>query len=136
METTGQILHLKSLNDFNNIKDDCKLIIKVGADWCVPCKKITPLYTQFAENNNNPNYDSVNNAIIEAIGETINLFNHPVFKRFTTYKEQLKELNSPNIDDLILDKLLKEFGQEFDMDYFKSLFYLSIDTLICSCGGV
>jgi thiol-disulfide isomerase/thioredoxin len=64
METTGQILHLKSLNDFNNIKDDCKLIIKVGADWCVPCKKITPLYTQFAENNNNPNiiYAEINSS--------------------------------------------------------------------------
>jgi thiol-disulfide isomerase/thioredoxin len=51
----GQILHLKNLTDFNNIKSNSKLIIKVGADWCNPCKKITPLYTQFAENNSNPN---------------------------------------------------------------------------------
>jgi len=58
METksTGQILHLKNLNDFNDInKPNTKIIIKVGANWCEPCKKIAPLYTQFAENNNNSN---------------------------------------------------------------------------------
>jgi thiol-disulfide isomerase/thioredoxin len=55
-KATGQILHLKSIDDFNNINNpDTKIIIKVGADWCEPCKKITPLYTQFAENNNNSN---------------------------------------------------------------------------------
>jgi thiol-disulfide isomerase/thioredoxin len=58
METksTGEILYLKNLDDFNTInKSDTKIIIKVGADWCEPCKKIAPLYTQFAENNNNAN---------------------------------------------------------------------------------
>ena len=53
----SNIIFLNILNDFNNInKEPGKIIIiKVGADWCNPCKKITPLYTQFAENNSNPN---------------------------------------------------------------------------------
>jgi len=59
METkgTGQILYLKNLDDFNNInnKPDTKIIIKVSAEWCEPCKKIAPLYKQFAENNSNSN---------------------------------------------------------------------------------
>jgi thioredoxin 1 len=53
----SNILFLKNLNDLNNInKDNGKIIIiKVGADWCVPCKAIAPLYHQLANNNKNPN---------------------------------------------------------------------------------
>lgn len=47
---------LKSLNDYNNIYDLNKIIIiKVGADWCIPCKSISPLYNLLALNNKNPN---------------------------------------------------------------------------------
>jgi thioredoxin 1 len=47
---------LLSLSNFNDIAQPNKtVVIKVGADWCVPCKAISPLYHQFAEKNNNVN---------------------------------------------------------------------------------
>ena len=50
------ILFLKNINDFNNINEPGKIIIiKVGADWCCPCKEISPFYNQFANINKNAN---------------------------------------------------------------------------------
>lgn len=47
---------LKSLNDYNNIYDSNKIIIiKVGADWCIPCKSISPFYNLLALSNKNEN---------------------------------------------------------------------------------
>jgi thioredoxin 1 len=53
----SNILFLKNLNDLTNINKDTGkiIIIKVGADWCGPCKNITPLYNQMANSNNNSN---------------------------------------------------------------------------------
>ena len=53
----SNILFLKNLNDLTNINKDTGkiIIIKVGADWCVPCKEIAPLYHQMANVNNNSN---------------------------------------------------------------------------------
>ena len=45
---------LLTLSNFNTLAEPNKtIIVKVGADWCIPCKSITPLYNQFAEKNNN-----------------------------------------------------------------------------------
>lgn len=45
---------LLTLSNLNDITEPNKtIIIKVGADWCIPCKSISPLYNQFAEKNNN-----------------------------------------------------------------------------------
>jgi thioredoxin 1 len=51
------MLFLHTLTDFNNINNQPGkiIIIKVGADWCNPCKAIEPLYLDYATNNNNPN---------------------------------------------------------------------------------
>lgn len=53
----SNILFLRNINDLSNINKDTSkiIIIKVGADWCVPCKAIAPLYNQLANNNNNSN---------------------------------------------------------------------------------
>lgn len=53
----SNILFLKNLNDLSNINKDTGkiIIIKVGADWCGPCKDIAPLYNQMANVNNNSN---------------------------------------------------------------------------------
>jgi len=51
------MLFLHTLTEFNNINNQPGkiIIIKVGADWCNPCKSIEPFYINYANNNNNPN---------------------------------------------------------------------------------
>ena len=47
---------INSLEDYNNInKPDNIIIVKIGADWCTPCKSISPFYYLLALNNKNPN---------------------------------------------------------------------------------
>jgi len=47
---------INSLEDYNNInKPDNIIIVKIGADWCTPCKSISPFYNLLALNNKNPN---------------------------------------------------------------------------------
>jgi thioredoxin 1 len=47
---------LNSLDDYNNINNpENIIIIKIGADWCTPCKSISPFYNLLALNNKNPN---------------------------------------------------------------------------------
>ena len=48
-----KLLTLYNLNDIT--EPNKTIIIKVGADWCVPCKAINPLYHQFANKNINEN---------------------------------------------------------------------------------
>lgn len=57
----NSILYLKTKDDFNNINAKI-VIIKISADWCIPCKTISPLYNQFAMKNLNENilYTEIN----------------------------------------------------------------------------
>jgi len=50
------------------------LIIKFGASWCGPCKKVNPLYNQFIQYNNNNN-----NNIIFADIDIDNEINHELY---------------------------------------------------------
>jgi len=42
------IIHIKSLDQFNKIKDKGKLIIKFTAKWCGPCRAIAPEFERYA----------------------------------------------------------------------------------------
>jgi thioredoxin 2 len=98
----GYILHLKNLNDFNDInKTNTKVIIKVGADWCEPCKKIAPLYTQFAENNTNSNiiYAEINSTDAdEELLDFIEVRSLPTFLFYNNKKLTNKIIGSDKIE--------------------------------------
>jgi len=40
-------LNVEQLIDLQKSMGNCVLIIKFGADWCGPCKKIAPFYKEF-----------------------------------------------------------------------------------------
>jgi thioredoxin 1 len=80
---------LLSLTNFNDIAQPNKtIIIKVGADWCVPCKAISPLYGQFASKNNNDNiiYAEINTT--DADDELMDFIDVKSLPTFLIYKNK------------------------------------------------
>jgi thioredoxin 1 len=78
---------LLTLSNLNDITEPNKtIIIKVGADWCVPCKTINPLYHQFANKNNNANiiYTEINTS--DADDELLDFVDVKSLPTFLIYK--------------------------------------------------
>ena len=98
---------LLTLSNLNDITEPNKtIIIKVGADWCVPCKAISPLYYQFAEKNNNINliFTEINTS--DADDELLDYIDVKSLPTFLIYKN--KELINTIIgcDKLTLSECL------------------------------
>lgn len=98
---------LLSLSNFNDISEENKtVIIKVGADWCSPCKLINPLYHQFAEKNNNVNiiFTEINTS--DADEELLDFIDVKSLPTFLIYKN--KELKNTIIgaDKFILSECI------------------------------
>lgn len=85
----SNIIFLNILNDFNNInKEPGKIIIiKVGADWCISCKTITPLYNQFANNNKNSNIYFTEINTTDADDELLDYIDVKSLPTFLFYKD-------------------------------------------------
>ena len=47
------MITLEEESQFNDIcsKNNTYIVIKFGAEWCKPCKKIAPHYESYSENN-------------------------------------------------------------------------------------
>jgi thiol-disulfide isomerase/thioredoxin len=98
---------LLTLSNFTDISEKNQIvIIKVGADWCSPCKAISPLYNQFAEKNNNVNiiFTEINTS--DADDELLDFINVKSLPTFLIYKN--KELTNTIIgcDKLTLSECL------------------------------
>jgi thioredoxin 1 len=84
---------LLSLLNFNDISNENKtVIVKVGADWCVPCKSINPLYHQFAEKNSNSNIIFAEINTSDADDELLDFIDVKSLPTFLIYKN--KELTN------------------------------------------
>ena len=97
--------YLLNLSNFNDISDKI-VIIKVGADWCTPCKAISPLYNQFAEKNNDTNIIFTEINASEAEDDLLDFINVKSLPTFLIYKN--KELTNTIIgcDKLTLSECL------------------------------
>ena len=43
-----RIIHLENRADFKELlKKEGNIVVKAGADWCGPCKKITPYFDEY-----------------------------------------------------------------------------------------
>jgi thioredoxin 1 len=83
------ILFLKNINDFNNINEPGKIIIiKVGAEWCSPCKAISPLYNQCANFNKNANIIFAEINASDADDELLDYIDIKSFPTFLFYKNK------------------------------------------------
>lgn len=105
------MLYLHNLTELNNINNQPGkiVIIKVGAEWCNPCKMIEPLYINYANNNNNPNIIFTEIDIADADDELldyIDVKSLPTFLIYNNSKLSNKMIGS-NKDELskILDNL-------------------------------
>jgi len=98
----SNILFLKNLNDFTNLNKEAGkiIIIKVGADWCVPCKAIAPLYHQFANNNKDSNIIFTEINTTDADDELLDFIDVKSLPTFLFYKN-----NSLNNKIIGCDKL-------------------------------
>ena len=48
----GTVIHLENRKDFKAIaKKSKRVIVKASADWCGPCKQITPYFDEWVEKN-------------------------------------------------------------------------------------
>jgi len=54
---TARIIHLENRVDFKELlKEELNIVVKAGADWCGPCKEITPYFDEYAETYLNNNF--------------------------------------------------------------------------------
>jgi len=82
----SKILKLSSLNDFKSIDTAKIIIIKIGAEWCIPCKTIYPLYSQFAEYNKNDNIIYTTVDVDDADAELLDFIEVKSLPTFNIYK--------------------------------------------------
>jgi thiol-disulfide isomerase/thioredoxin len=98
---------INSLDDYNNInKPDITIIIKVGADWCAPCKSISPFYKLLASNNNNPNiiYAEINTS--NAHDDLLDYINIKSLPTFIFYKNNVILNKIIGCDNILLSKYI------------------------------
>jgi thioredoxin 1 len=84
----SKILKLHNINELNNFDDSKTIIIKVGADWCSPCKSIYPLYSQFAEFNKNDNIIYTSIDVDDADAELLDFIEVKSLPTFHIYKNK------------------------------------------------
>jgi thioredoxin 1 len=85
----SNIIFLRNLTDFNNINNGKIIIIKVGAEWCMPCKSIAPLYHRFADNNKNSNIIFTEINTTDADDELLDYINVKSLPTFLFYNNSI-----------------------------------------------
>ena len=98
---------LLSLDNFNDIaQPNNTVIIKIGADWCIPCKAINPLYQQFANKNNNENiiYAEINTS--NADDDLLDYINIKSLPTFIFYKNNVILNKIIGCDNILLSKYI------------------------------
>lgn len=101
----NSILYLKTKDDFNNINAKI-VIIKISADWCIPCKTISPLYNQFAMKNLNENilYTEINTN--DADDELLDFIDVKTLPTFLIYENKQLKNKMVGIDKIELAKYI------------------------------
>lgn len=82
----SKILKLSSFSDFKSLDTRKIIIIKIGAEWCEPCKTIYPLYSQFAEFNKNNNIIYTSIDVDDADAELLDFIEVKSLPTFKIYK--------------------------------------------------
>lgn len=77
------IIYINTLSQLHNLINSTNIIIiKIGANWCIPCNYIRMLYKQLSEFNNNNNIIfteiNINNSHDELL-DFLNITNLPTF---------------------------------------------------------
>lgn len=93
------------------VKDDhipkgTKKIIKFSAEWCGPCKRISPVFKKLSEEYKNIDFYDVD---IEENGVLAERFNITAMPTFVFLKDEKEVLRLQGADETKLRKSVKEF---------------------------
>ena len=97
-----KIIHISTPVEWNKFIDSLKdylVLVKFGADWCGPCKKIHPVFKELA-NRNDLICIEIDVDCAEDISNVCEIKQIPTF-HFIYNKKLLDELNSANKDNLL-----------------------------------
>ena len=56
----GQVISLDSMNFWAILKENERVVIDCYADWCMPCKQLTPIFVQLAQTHRNIIFGRIN----------------------------------------------------------------------------
>ncbi len=58
--TNGQVVPLGSMNFWKILNENERVLIDCYADWCMPCKQLTPIFAQLAQTHRNILFGRIN----------------------------------------------------------------------------
>ena len=106
--TQNNFFHINSDEEFYQIlneatKNNIKVFVKFGAEWCAPCKKIEPFYKKISENYKNCIFLSVDIDKAEMVSNKYNITSVPTFIvcKNNSYLELMKGPDSNKLNEIL-----------------------------------
>jgi thioredoxin 1 len=97
----------------NFIKNHNKIIIKLYATWCKPCKKITPFYEIYSKEYNNILFCEIN---IEEFDNIINIYDIKKFPTFIFINNNIIFSKLESSDEKILKIEIDRFNDDINLN--------------------
>lgn len=98
--------YLEKESDFNELIKNEKVLVDFYADWCGPCRMISPIIEEIAKEDKNLEVIKVNVDNFENIARTYGIMSIPTLMVFKKGKEINKSVGFVNKDEIM--KLLEK----------------------------
>lgn len=95
------MIYLENELDFDKLIKNDKVLVDFYADWCGPCRMISPIVEEIAKENNDLQVVKVNVDNFEAIARKYGIMSIPTLIVFKNGKEVNKNIGYISKDEII-----------------------------------